>query len=125
MTQLILNNEIYLPKTSRNKYRCYPATLSRQVEMISGRVVSEVRGHVQMIEYAYDYMGNELMRRALAVLRSGEPFTVTYLPDEGEDLQTGIFITQSLTNPTFAFAKGDKPYWHNFAFVLREVSPHD
>lgn len=125
MTQLILNNEIYLPKTSRNKYRCYPATLSRQVEMISGRVVSEVRGHVQMIEYAYDYMGNELMRRALAVLRSGEPFTVTYLPDEGEDLQTGVFITQSLTNPTFAFAKGDKPYWHNFAFVLREVSPHD
>ena len=125
MTQLILNNEIYLPKTSRNKYRCYPATLSRQVEMISGRIVSEVRGHVQMIEYAYDYMGNELMRRALAVLRSGEPFTVTYLPDEGEDLQTGIFITQSLTNPTFAFAKGDKPYWHNFAFVLREVSPHD
>ena len=125
MTQLILNNEIYLPKTSRNKYRCYPATLSRQVDMISGRRVSEVRGHVQMIEYAYDYMGNELMRRALAVLRSGEPFTVTYLPDEGEDLQTGIFITQSLTNPTFAFAKGDKPYWHNFAFVLREVSPHD
>lgn len=125
MTQLILNNEIYLPKTSRNKYRCYPATLTRQVNMISGRVVSEVRGHVQMIEYAYDYMGNDLMRQVLAILRSGEPFTVTYLPDEGEELRTGTFITQSLTNPTFAFSKGSKPYWHNFAFVLREVSPHD
>ena len=27
MTQLILNNSIYLPQTSRDKYRCYPTEL--------------------------------------------------------------------------------------------------
>ena len=77
MTQLILNNSIYLPQTSWNKYRCYPAQLSQQVDMISGRRVLEVRGNVQMIEYEYDYMGNDLMRQVNAVLRSGKSFPAT------------------------------------------------
>ena len=71
MTQLILNGGIALPETSKDKYRCYPSILNQQVEMISGRLVEEVRGTVQMIEYSYDYMGNELMRAVLEVLRSG------------------------------------------------------
>ena len=66
MTQLILNSNIALPYTSGDKYCCYPGTLSQQVEMISGRMVEEERGHVQMIEYAYDYMGNDLMRHSAA-----------------------------------------------------------
>ena len=68
MTQIILGSNLALPETSRGKYRCYPATLSQQVDMISGRRVLEVRGHVQMVEYAYDYMGNELMRQVLSIL---------------------------------------------------------
>lgn len=125
MTQIILNNEVYLPKTSRDRYRCYPASISRQLDMISGRRVLELRGHVQMIEYSYDYMGNDLMRRALAVLRSNASFPVTYLSDEGDELKSGIFMTEDLTQPSFAFSRAGKPFWHNFAFVLREVSPHD
>lgn len=81
MTQLILANSIYLPETSHDKYKCYPAQLGEQVDMISGRRVLEVRGQVQMIEYEYDYMGNELMRQVNSVLRSGQSFTVAYLPD--------------------------------------------
>lgn len=125
MTQLILNNSIYLPKTSRDRYRCYPAQLSRQIDMISGRRVLEERGSVQMIEYAYDYMGNDLMRQVLAVLRSNRPFPATFLPDDSEEMRSSLFLTESLSQPTFAFGRGDKPYWHNISFVLREVSPHD
>lgn len=124
MTQLIIN-DIILPKTSRDKYRCYPDILSTQVDMISGRRVVEIRGHVQKIHYSYDYFGDALMRQALAVLRSGSPFTVKYLPDNSGEMITSLFLCESLTNPTFAFARGGTPYWHNVEFVLREVRPHD
>ena len=50
MTQLIINS-VVLPKTSGDKYRCYPTKLTEQLEMISGRVVTEIRGTVQVIEY--------------------------------------------------------------------------
>ena len=125
MTQLILNGQVALPETSRDKYRCYPATLSQQVDMISGRRVLEIRGHVQMIEYSYDYMGNDLMRSVLGILRGGTSFPVAYLPDEGDTLVTGIFLTESMTQPVMAFSRAGIPYWHNFSFVLREVKPHD
>ena len=125
MIQLILNGQVELPETSRDKYRCYPATLSQQVDMISGRRVLEERGHVQMIEYSYDYMGNELMRSVLGILRGGTSFPVAYLPDEGDTLVTGMFLTESITQPSMAFSLSGVPYWHNFAFTLREVKPHD
>ena len=125
MTQLILANNIYLPETSRDKYKCYPAQLGEQVDMISGRRVLEVRGQVQMIEYEYDYMGNELMRQVNSVLRSGQSFTVAYLQDGGDSLVVSTFLTESFPQPTFAFSRGGKPYWHNVAFTLREVQPHD
>lgn len=123
MVQLIING-IYLPETSRNRYACYPVLLSESVAMISGRVVQEVRGTVQKIHYEYDYMGNDLCRQLLAVLRTGKPVSVAYLPDEGNEMRTGDFPVESLTNPTFAFSKRGVPYWHNLAFTLREVSPH-
>ena len=125
MIQLILNGQVELPETSRDKYRCYPATLSQQVDMISGRRVLEERGHVQMIEYSYDYMGNALMRAVLGILRGGTSFPVAYLPDEGDTLVTGMFLTESITQPSMAFSRSGVPYWHNFAFTLREVKPHD
>ena len=124
MTQLISADNIYLPQTSRDKYKCYPAQLGELVDMISGRRVLEVRGWVQMIEYKYDYMGNELMRKVNAVLRSGKSFQVAYLPDDGDSLVVSTFLTESFPQPTFAFLRGGKPYWHNVAFTLREVKPH-
>ena len=45
MTQLILANSIYLPETSHDKYKCYPAQLGEQVDMISGRRVLEISIH--------------------------------------------------------------------------------
>ena len=124
MTQLILNNSIYLPKTGRDKYRCYPSQLGTQVDMISGRRVLEVRGWVWIVEYTYDYMGNDLMRQVNAILRSGRSFPAAVLPDGGDTLVPSVFLTESFPQPYFAFARGGKPYWHNVSFTLREVSPH-
>ena len=125
MTQLILNNSIYLPQTSRDKYRCYPTELGTQVDMINGRRVFEIRGSVWTIEYEYDYMGNELMRQVNAVLRSGQSFPVIFLPDNSDEMSSSTFLTQSFPTPTFAFSRGGVGLWHNVSFVLREVQPHD
>ena len=125
MTQLILNNSIYLPQTSWDKYRCYPTELGTQVDMISGRRVFEIRGNVWMIEYEYDYMGNDLMRQVNAVLRSGQSFPVIFLPDNSDEMSSSTFLTQSFPTPTFAFSRGGVGLWHNVSFVLREVQPHD
>ena len=122
--QLILNNLIPLPVTSHDKYKSYPVLLTQQIEMISGRMVQEVRGTVQMIEYSYDYMGNDLMRQLNAVLRSGNSFTVAYLPDESDEMQVSMFLCTDFPQPEFSFAKNGVPYWHNVSFTLREVSPH-
>jgi hypothetical protein len=116
---------VTLPKTSGDKYRCYPTKLTEQLEMISGRVVTEIRGTVQVIEYAYDYMPDSQYKALLTALRSNPPLTVTYLPDDSSDMRTSDFIVTSYPTPTFAFAKGNKPYWHNVAFSMREVKPHD
>lgn len=124
MTQLIING-IVLPETSGGKYKCYEGTISDQIEMISGRVVTEVRGHVQYIEYSYDYMGNELVRKLLAALRAGTALTVKYLPDSGDGMKTSTFVCEELTPPVFAFSRSGKPFWHDIAFTLREVRPHD
>ena len=124
MTQLIVGGVI-LPQTSNDKYQCYPEELATTVDMISGRRVKEIRGTVQMISWSYDYMGDELWRELQAVLRSGTSFQVAYLPDDGGELRTGIFLTASLTPPTFGFSVNGKALWHNVAFTLREVKPHD
>lgn len=124
MTQLIING-ILLPETSRDKYQCYPGELSVNVEMISGRMVREVRGHVQYIVWSYDYMGNALWRQLAQVMRRNTSFTVAYLPDDGDELVSGEFLVESITQPTFAFSRGGVGLWHNVGFTLREVRPHD
>lgn len=123
MTQLILDNRIYLPETSWDKYQCYPVELGTEAEMISGREVKEIRGIVQMISYSYDYMGNNLMRQVNEILRSGKSFRVTYLPDDGDEMRSGYFHTKTFPTPGYAFSRGGVPYWHNVSFTLREVAP--
>lgn len=124
MTQLIING-ITLPETSHNRYRCYPAELGTQLDMISGRRVSEIRGNVQMVHYEYDYLGDAIWRPLAAALRSGRSMTVQYLPDDGSELITGIFLRESLQEPSFAFSRHGRALWHGIAFTLREVRPHD
>jgi len=125
MTQLIINGSIVLPQTSHEKYKCYPSKLAEQLEMISGRTVEEERGNVQIIEYSYDYLSDDVYLPLLAALRASPPIVATYLPDDSETMVTGNFIVTSFPPPAFAFAAGSKALWHNTAFTLREVKPHD
>ena len=125
MTQLIING-IVLPETSHDKYQCYPQLLSVQAEMISGRIVEEVRGHVHIISYQYDYMADgNMLRNLLEALRSGRALEVSYLPDVGTELITNYFICTDRPMPTFAFSKNGVARWHNISFKLREVKPYD
>ena len=125
MTQLIING-ITLPETSHDKYQCYPAPLTQQIEMANTRLVQELRGTVQMISYAYDYWPDGASFRSLLTeLRSGRALTVQYLPDDGSELIQSVFLGTQLQNPTFAFSRYGLAYWHNFSFQLREVRPHD
>lgn len=124
MTQIIIDG-IVLPQTSRDRYSCHPVLLGEQIEMISGRIVQEIRGSVFEARYSYDYMGNELCRSILTVLRSGKSFRASVLPDDSDELISSEFVCTSLNNPVFAFSKSGTPYWHNFSFVIREVKPHD
>lgn len=127
MTQIILGG-LPLPEVSRGSYRCWPEDLSVQLDMISGRRVIETRGTVWKVSYSYDYMGEALMRQALAVLRSGAPFIASVLPDNSDEMVTSRFLTESLSPPGMAFSRrqGDKEkaFWHQIAFTLREERPH-
>jgi len=124
MTQLIVGG-VVLPQTSNDKYSCYPDQLSTQVDMISGRRVQEVRGTVQKINYAYDTLEIDTWRQLAAVLRSGTSFSVQYLPDDSDTMVSSSFLVESLTPPRFGFARNGRGVWHDIAFTLREVRPHD
>ena len=124
INQLVLNG-IALPQTSFDRYSCWEEQLSVQVDMISGRRVIETRGKIWKASYQYDYMGNDTLRQVLAVLRSGQEFTAAVLPDKSDQMVSSKFICETLTPPTFAFGRDGVGIWHNLAFTIREVEPHD
>ena len=110
-----------------DKFSCWEEVLTRQVTMVSGRVVLEGIGRKNKIwraSYQFDYMGNDKLRQVMAVLRQGAPFMASVLPDSRDEMVTSSFLCDSITNPSYAFAKKGVPLWHNFAFTLREVRPH-
>lgn len=121
--QLIIN-DVLVPTITRDRYRSYPSKLRMQIDMISGRRTEEERGDVQIIEYSYDKMDDATYRAVMAALRSSGTKTVSYLPDNGDELRTSQFLVQSITQPSLSFYIGGVPKWHNFGFVLREVKPH-
>ena len=125
MVQQLIVGGVYLPQVCGDEYKCYPTQLAEQVDMISGRRVSEVRGTVITIEYAYDYLTPDVWRALAAVLRGGGSFPVSYLPDDSDTMVTGTFLCEELTDPTFAFSRQGQAFWHNISFKLREVTPHD
>lgn len=132
MSQLIIygsDGPIYVPRTSRDRYRAYEDRLSVRLEMISGRIVEEMRGKVWKIEYSADYIEPTIYVPLLQMLRSGKTLNVAFLNDEtvsaAAAYKTGRFRVEKIDQPYFAFARGGKPYWHRLGFVLREESPHD
>ena len=124
--QLILDG-ILLPEASGDKFSCWEETLTRQVSMVTGRVVLESlepEPRIWRASYTFDYMGNEKLRQVLEVLRRGAPFPASVLRDNRDELVSSIFICESLTNPSYAFSANGVGLWHNLAFTIREEEPH-
>ena len=124
MTQLVLGG-VTLPEATRGTYQCYEEELRKDLTMASGRIVREVIGKVWRVEYSADYMGNDLCRQVLSVLRSGQPFDANILTDASDDPITTQMICTAMNAPVFAFDRNGVALWHNIKFSLREVSPHD
>lgn len=126
MTQINLNG-IALPEVSSDRYSCWEEILTRQVTMVTGRIVLEAlepAAKIWRASYTFDYTGNETLRQVLSVLRSGAPFPATVLPDNSDETVTSVFICESITQPTFAFSRGGVGLWHNLSFTIREEEPH-
>lgn len=127
MKQQLILNGILLPESSNDKFSCWEETLTRQVTMLTGRVVLESlepAAKIWRASYTFDCMGNEKLRQVLSVLRSGAPFPASVLPDSSDELVTSVFICDSITPPTYAFSTGGVGVWHNLSFTLREEEPH-
>lgn len=123
MTQIILGSRA-LPETPWDSYSCGEVMLSVQVDMISGRRVIEQRGLAWQVSASYDYLDGDTKDYILSVLRSGAPFLATALPDNSTETVTAMFVTESLTPPTFLFDDNGAPRWHGLAFTIREEEPH-
>lgn len=122
--ELIVNNTLF-PTSTHDNYSAYEVDVKEILEMADRSITEEVAGKIWMIEYRYDYMGELKLRECLNVLRGGGVKTVSFIPDNSDELQTSEFLVQSLTAPSLAFVRNNIGKWHNLAFVLREVRPHD
>ena len=123
MTQLIINNTITLPEIRRGKYAPEEPDLKVQAEMISGRLVEELRGKVWALSYAVDRLPDSVWRALKPVLKGGS-FTASFMVNDSDSMVTATMLCTSLTEPSFAWSRSNVPYWTGLSFTLREVRPH-
>ena len=121
--ELIIDDVVF-PTSTHDNYSAYPANKKELLEMADKSMTEETIGKIWMIEYSYDYMGVEKLRECLSVLRGGGVKTVSFLPDDSDELQISQFLVESLIAPSLAFIRKNQGKWHRISFVLREVSPH-
>lgn len=125
LTQLIVGGAV-CPPTTHDCYQAYEVELKELLSMADASMTEEVVGLAWRIVYSYDRMSDETYTALRTALRGGGVKQVSFLPnDTGTELLGGEFFVESITQPTLQFFVGGKPVWHNFGFVLREVTPHD
>lgn len=137
MTQLILDTEslaVTLPESTKNRYWAERVPGATEVEMISRRLVKELRGEIWKVTYQYEYLTEELKNRVIQAVRKGQrqPITCAFLPPEsaGELIYSRFWVTE-FTYPHYMWAKKSPgngepvPLWADFSLVLREVKPSD
>ena len=137
MTTLILDTTGYnipLPESRKGGYYPHFDPLNVDVEMISGRLVRELRGNVWWIDYKYGCFDDETKNAVIAACKKGEkePIECTFLPPDSTTMITRRFWVMKFTYPKFYWGKGvpgDRetkvPLWSDFAVSLREVKPSD
>ena len=136
MLQLVIDG-MEMPESKKGGYTAIREPLSVDLEMISGRLVRELRGYVWRISYQYGYLTDEERAAFLAICEKGqrEPIEVGFLvPDDpGETLRYSTFLVTDLQRPTFRWGRLDEPdfvdkwtpIWADFRVELREVRPSD
>lgn len=139
MTQLILDTEGYnitLPESIKGGYRAERLPLSVDVEMITGRLVRELRGSVWTVAYQYGYFSDADKNALIAACEKGrrEPITCGFLaPESSGALTYSQFIVTNFKYPTFFWSRLKEansetvpvPMWGDFSVELREVEPSD
>ena len=134
MTQIILDlthNNIMLPESIRG-YRAWEDTGGEEIEMISRRLVREVRGTVWRATYQYGWFDDDTKNAVIESCMRGqrEAISCAILPPQSNSLIVSDFAVVSFNFPTFMWSRETidgtaVPLWADFALELREVSPHD
>lgn len=135
MNQLILDTTGYgiiLPESRKGGYAAQFTPLHEDVEMITGRLVRELRGNVWVLDYQYGYLTTEMKNRVIAACEKGkrEPITCAFLkPDSGGALSYSRFFVTEFKYPKFYWSRSNNgtptPLWGDFSLTLREVKPSD
>ena len=137
MIQLILDtagSNVVLPESRKGGYTAERRPLSVDVEMVTGRLVRELRGEVWYLTYQYGYFTDAEKNAVLNVCRKGQRETIRcgFLPPESTGALTySDFLVVSFTYPRFMWSRlvpGEGvqtpvPMWGDFAVELREVRP--
>ncbi len=110
--------------------------LSVDVEMVTGRMVRELRGNVWYVSYQYGFFSDSEKNDLIAVCQKGQGQSIRcgFLPpNSSQALTYSDFLVTSFTYPKFMWSRlapsGDVlapvPMWGDFALELREVRPSD
>lgn len=142
ITQLVLDmlggNPFYLPESIKN-YRAWEEDGGAEIEMISRRIVRELRGNIWRISYQYGWFNDEDKNRLVDICIRGrkQPIRCLFLPPNGDGLLSSDFFITAFNSPRFMWSRttvstenGELvekpvPIWADFSFELREVRPHD
>lgn len=139
MTQLILDTEGYnisLPESQRGGYTVELRPLSVDVEMVTGRMVRELRGNVWYITYQYGFFTDAEKNNLISACQKGQRKSIRcgFLPpNSSQALTYSDFLVTSFTYPKFMWSRlapsggvlAPDPMWGDFALELREVRPSD
>lgn len=138
MTQLILDVDglgVVLPESQNGGYQANLVPLSVDVQMISGRMVRELRGGVWNISYQYGYFDENMKDLVIQACEKGrrQPILCSFLMQDGSGTmkQSSFFVT-SFARPKFMWGtkligNGETavPLWADYPLSLREVKPSD
>lgn len=132
MTQLIIDG-VVLPESQKGGYTVEKVPLSVDVQMVTGRMVRELRGNVWTITYQYGFFDDEMKNKVIAACEKGRniPILCGFLPQESaEELTYSNFFVTKFNRPKFMWSKKKTtgevvPLWADFSFELREVAPSD
>lgn len=139
MTQLILDTNgspVTLPESQKGGYTAELQPLSVDVEMVTGRMVRELRGNIWVVTYQYGYFPDEEKNKVIAACQKGQAQSLrcAFLkPTSSGPLSYSNFLITAFTYPKFMWgrqisAEGEYeviPMWGDFSLEMREVQPSD